>query len=113
MYTLTAPSLAPIGLSVISQSSSSLTLAWMAPPLERQNGLITGYSVNVTNSDTGVSRLLSSIGNSITVIQLSPYTSYLCSVAAQTIVGLGPYTSPITVTTGEDGKNKLASISII
>lgn len=115
MHVHTAPALAPIGLRVISQTSSSLTLAWMAPPLERQNGLITGYSVNVTNTDTGVSMLLSSTGNSnsITVTQLSPYTSYLCSVAAQTIVGQGPYTSPITVTTGEDGKNKLASSSII
>jgi receptor-type tyrosine-protein phosphatase Q len=78
----------------------------MAPPLERQNGLITAYSVNVTNSVTGASVFLSSSGNFITVAQLSPYTSYLCSVAAQTIVGQGPYTSPITVTTGEDGKNK-------
>lgn len=111
MYTHIAPSFAPIGLSVISQLSSSLTLAWMAPPLERQNGLITGYSINVTNSDTGASMLLSSSGNSITVAELSPYTSYLCSVAAQTIVGLGPYTSSISVTTGEDGKNKLASIT--
>ena len=109
----TAPALAPIGLSVISQTSSSLTLAWMAPPLERQNGLITGYSVNVTNTDTGVSVLLSSTRNSITVTQLSPYTSYLCSVAAQTIVGQGPYTSPITVTTGEDGENKFTSSTII
>jgi receptor-type tyrosine-protein phosphatase Q len=101
----TAPTSAPVGLSVISQSSNSLTLAWMAPPLERQNGLITGYSVNVTNSDTGVSMHLSSTENSITVGQLSPYTSYQCSVAAQTIVGRGPYTSLITVTTNEDGKN--------
>lgn len=89
----------------MSQSSSSLTLAWMAPPPERRNGLIIGYSINVTNTDTGVSMLLSSTRESITVSQLSPYTSYLCSVAAQTIVGQGPYTSPITVTTDEDGKN--------
>ena len=97
--------MAPIGLSVTSQTSNSLTLAWMAPPPERQNGLITGYSINVTNTDTGASVFLSSTGNSITIGQLSPYTSYLCSVAAQTIVGQGPYTSPITVTTGEDGKS--------
>ena len=107
LSTHTVPTSAPIGLSVISQSSSSLTLAWMAPPLERRNGLITGYSINVMNTDTGASMLLSSIGNSITVGELSPYTSYLCSVAAQTVVGPGPYTSPITVTTSEDGKSKV------
>ena len=108
-YTHTAPTLAPIGLNIDAQSSSSVTLAWMVPPLERQNGIITGYSVNVTNNDTGVSMLLSSTENSITVAQLSPYTTYLCSVAAQTVVGLGPYTSPITITTDEDGNNYLAS----
>ena len=106
-YTHTAPSSAPVGLTVTSQSSSSLSLAWMAPPLERQNGLITGYSINVTNTDTGASMLLSSTGNSITVGELSPYTSYLCSVAAQTSAGQGPYTSPIIVTTDEDGKNEV------
>ena len=107
MYMHTAPTSAPIGLNVISQSSSSLTLAWMAPPLERQNGMITGYSINVTDTDTEASMLLSSTGEFITVTQLSPYTSYLCSVAAQTSVGLGPYTLTIIITTDEDGKNKL------
>ena len=55
--------------------------------------------------------LLSSTGNSITVGELRPYTSYLCSVAAQTIAGQGPYTSPITVTTDEDGKNAALTIN--
>ena len=39
----------------------------------------------------------------ISVSSLSPYTTYLCSVAAQTAIGLGPYTSPHTVTTDEEG----------
>lgn len=106
LSTHSVPTSAPVGLIIISQSSNSLTLSWMAPPLERQNGLITGYSINITNADTGASMLLSSTGNSIAVGELSPYTSYLCSVAAQTMVGLGPYTTPITVTTNEDGKSK-------
>ena len=73
--------------------------------MESQNGIINSYSINVTNSDTGESVFLSSTEESITVEQLSPFTTYLCSVAAQTVIGMGPYTSPLTVTTDPDGNS--------
>ena len=47
--------------------------------------------------------LLNSTEDFISVASLSPYTTYLCSVAAQTVIGLGPYTSPLAVTTDEEG----------
>lgn len=100
----TAPTAAPIGLYVVSQSSSSVSLSWMPPQLERRNGIITGYSVNVTHSDSRESTLLSTTESSITIVQLSAFTTYLCSVAARTVVGLGPYTMQLTVSTDEDGK---------
>lgn len=102
-YPITAPSVAPVGLSIISQSSNSLTLHWSPPPAEGQNGLINGYSINVTSSATGEVVLLNSTEDFISVASLSPYTTYLCSVAAQTVIGLGPYTSPLAVTTDEEG----------
>lgn len=76
----------------------------MAPRLDRQNGIITGYSVNVTNRDNRESILFSTTQTSITVEQLRAFTTYLCSVAAQTVVGLGPYTSTLMITTDEDGE---------
>ena len=72
--------------------------------MDGQNGVITRYSVNITNRNSGESVLLSTAETSITVQQLTPFTAYLCSVAAETSVGLGPYTLPLTVTTNEDGK---------
>ena len=100
----TAPSAAPVGLTVISQFSTSITLSWSLPPEENQNGIITGYSVHVTNTTTGQVLLLSTTMGSISVTSLSPYTAYHCSVAAQTTVGLGPYTLPVAVLTNEDRK---------
>ena len=50
---------------------------------------------------------LSTTEEFITVVSLTPYSTYLCSVAAQTVIGLGPYASPLAVTTDQDGINKL------
>ena len=100
----TAPTAAPVGLDVTSQSANSISLTWAPPQLEEQNGVITRYTVNVTNVNTGESVLLYTTETSITVQQLTPFTAYLCSVAAETSVGLGPYTLALTVTTNEDGK---------
>ena len=101
----TAPSAAPVGLIVLSQSSASLTLSWELPPTESQNGIITGYSINVTSSTTGEVVLLSTTNSYVSVTSLSPYTIYLCSVAAQTTVGLGPYTLPLMIRTDQEGKH--------
>ena len=103
LFTFTAPSAAPIELSIVSQTSTSLTLSWAPLPPENRNGIITGYSINVTHNNTGNSMHLSSTEEFIIVESLSPYTVYLCSVAAQTAVGLGPYTPPLTARTDEDG----------
>ena len=44
-----------------------------------------------------------SSGDNITVGSLSPFTTYNFTVAAQTRVGTGPYTTTSTVMTSEDG----------
>ena len=99
----TAPSAAPLGLTVTSQTSISFTLSWTLPPPENLNGIITGYSVNVTSTATGEVTLFTTILDFMSVTSLRPYTLYLCSVAAQTTVGMGPYTSPLIVRTNEEG----------
>ena len=88
---------------VVERSSASLTLSWGFPPEENRNGIISGYSINVTNNATGSVVILSTNANTFTVTSLSPYTTYLCSVAAQTGIGLGPYSIPLTVRTDEEG----------
>ena len=39
----------------------------------------------------------------IFVTDLHPYYEYSCSVAAETSVGLGPFSAPFTLTTHQDG----------
>ena len=108
----TAPSAAPDQLTVVSHSSTELTLSWSLPPEEGRNGLITGYSINITNNATGEVEIHSITVTRLSVPSLSPYTTYICSVAAQTSVGLGPYVS-IAVTTNESGILSVMIISFV
>lgn len=89
------------------QSSSSVTLSWMPPLLDEQNGVLTGYTLNITETGSGVTtqRTLPSSQTSITVTSLLPFTTYSYAISASTSVGPGPFNTLLTVTTPEDGKD--------
>ena len=55
--------------------------------------LETGVNFNYTASD-----------KFLDVTGLSPFTTYSCIVAAETSIGLGPFTQEYVITTPEDGK---------
>ena len=55
--------------------------------------LETGVNFNYTTSD-----------GFFEVTGLTPFTTYSCIVAAETSIGLGPFTSAFSITTPEDGK---------
>lgn len=84
-------------------SSQSIQINWQPVPLPNQNGVITGYVINITSLDTGVSQQLFSTVNTLQVSNLSPFTVYSCIVAARTAIGLGPFTRIVNVQTLEDG----------
>ena len=46
---------------------------------------------------------LQSTGTAFTVPSLSAHMAYIVSVAAQTSIGMGPFTTEIQVVTDEDG----------
>lgn len=103
-FSHSVPSAAPLSLRAISASPDSLNLQWLPPPEDGQNGIIVNYSVNVTHNSTGDVQHFSGIQEQyFTVEFLSPYTAYLCSVAAHTTIGMGPYTVPELTITDEDG----------
>lgn len=81
----------------------SIELSWSPPPPQNQNGEITGYNITVTATNTGVTFTVFSVANSTVVGSLTPFTTYIYSVAAVTNAGTGPFSSPNTVTTGETG----------
>ena len=85
-------------------SSTSLVLTWDLPLLDQQNGPIVGYSVRVTRVNNGDIFEWDTNNTVVTIDSLVPYTLYEWRVAAQTIAGTGPFSSPVTEQTLPDGK---------
>ena len=75
----------------------------MWEPPEDPNGDIREYRVNVTEEETGRVFQFSTNTTSITIGSLHPYYTYNCKVVAVTI-GLGPFSTVITLRTAEDGR---------
>ena len=88
------------------QSSRSVTFSWMPPLPDQQNGVLTGYTLNITEAGSGVTtqRTLPSSQTTITVTSLLPFTTYSFAISSYTSVGPGPFSTLLAVTTPEDGK---------
>ncbi len=99
-----APSGPPQSPTASALSALSIQISWQAPLLPDRNGMITGYVINVTSLDTGISQQLTSVNTTIQVPNLAPYTNYVCIVAANTAIGVGPFSTVINVQTLEAGK---------
>ena len=84
-------------------SSTSLLLSWEPPELEDQNGVILGYVINVTAVETGMNFELRSTETTLAVDGLRPFTTYICRIAARTVVGVGPFSIAVTAVTSQDG----------
>ena len=100
----TVPSSAPIGLSSTVQGSTSVLLSWSPPPAADQNGIITVYTVEVINTVNSNKGTYVTSSNTFTVVSLNPFTAYDYAVAANTSIGMGPYTNYMAFKTTEDGK---------
>lgn len=87
----------------------NLSLSWDLLPLEQQNGMIRFYSVSVFEVETGINATFSSMFESITLQNLHPYYTYSVEVSANTIAP-GPYSSPLTVITDQDGNFSTFSV---
>ena len=99
----TVPSASPQQVTGQAQSSSVLLFSWSPPPPMNANGIITHYSVRITEVDSGRVWMFLAIELHITVASLSPYHEYYCTVSAYTI-GNGPFSETITVRTAQAGK---------
>ena len=54
--------------------------------------------------ETGVNSNYTTSDEFLDVTGLTPFTTYSCIVAAETSIGLGPFTQEYAITTPEDGK---------
>ena len=98
----TGPSSPPQNVTSFAVNSTSIFVFWDPPPFDDQNGVITGYRVNISN--------LNQINISIdvpdiffTAVDLEEFEVYDIQVAAMTAIGLGPFSGIIRSQTFEDG----------
>jgi receptor-type tyrosine-protein phosphatase Q len=92
----------PQNFTASSTSPFMAELSWSPPLAEEQNGVIINYIINVTDTETGDEFQLSTSHNTLTIASnLKPYTTYTCVIAAETFVGLGPFTQHVSFTTHE------------
>ena len=100
----TAPSSAPISLSVSAVDSLSIFLSWSPPLASDHNGIIRSYSIKVTAISDIYTDVFSfsTLATTFNTSVLSPFTTYSVQVAAVT-VATGPFTSAYNVTTQQDG----------
>jgi len=114
-----APSDEPLNITPNVQSAFNFMLSWTPPSLENQNGLLVQYHVIIMEtqilyldngtvmSQMGVNRNRTynvSEGRTQLIDMLHPSYNYTVRIAAATVVGIGPFSDPITVMTLEDGE---------
>ena len=87
----------------MATNSTSATVSWNPPPADDINGIIIRYIINVTVVGSGVTFQLTSTTTSLSVYTLTPYTTFICIIAAVTSAGTGPFGPPFTLITPQDG----------
>lgn len=102
------PSAPPQDISCTSPSSTSILVSWKPPPVEKQNGIITAYSIKyigIDGEDVKPHEILgiSSDSTQYLLEQLEKWTEYRISVTAHTDVGPGPESLAVLIRTDEDG----------
>ena len=100
----TVPKSVPEGVSSHVLSSRSFYLTWSPPEPEGRNGEVTRYAVLVSpNSITFyTNQLRFDFPTQGFIVQ--PHHTYFVQVAAETVVGRGPFSEQSTIYTPEDGR---------
>ena len=114
-----APTASPQTISFNQTTSQSFILSWHPPMHLEQNGVLTLYHVIIM--ETRILYLdnrtvISQIGRNFnrtydasgdhmqSIDMLHPSFNYTVRIAAANVVGIGPFSDPITVMTLEDGE---------
>ena len=94
----------PQNFEATASSSRMSMLSWNPPDMEDRNGIIIGYVINITSQRNETLQYTSNT-TTLALSSLSPYTTYYCTVAARTSVGIGTFTPILTLHTSPEGKN--------
>ena len=85
-------------------SPSAVSITWQPPVPEEQNGIIISYTIVLTELLTNTVFTYQRNGShtEIVITSLHPHYDYRCSIAAETSVGLGPFSASFILTTQQD-----------
>ena len=87
-------------------SSTSILVKWDEVAADKQNGIITGYSITYqseTQNDNGRVNASASERDKL-LVDLKKYVNYSITVFASTVKGAGRASDPIVVRTDQDSK---------
>ena len=88
-----APSGSPCELRVSHTLPTTAEFSWTPVPKDKQNGVITGYIIQVIGDDCTSGQQEISVDKDATsaeISNLNPFTKYTFSVSAKTKAGSGP-----------------------
>ena len=104
------PSAPPINVTVSNVAPGVVSLQWLPPPLENQNGEITGYVLQITDLELPMKTEeveLDDVTTSAVKRGLKTAHLYNFNVAAVTEKGRGPFSHTISIHTLHDGKTAI------
>lgn len=87
----------PTNIEMVIINATTVHLKWSPPEAHLQNGQITGYNVLVNWLDIPVNKSMVAINTtvqsatSLIMTNLTSGVSYSVQIAAESVVGLGPY----------------------
>ena len=106
LFVPTVPVASPLGISETPLSPNVLQISWSPPSMESQNGIITGYFINVSATETADRLQFMAPGDvtSLNVSSLHADYTYHYVIAAATVEGMGPFSSSRSIRMPEDGE---------
>ncbi|XP_055079619.1 protein tyrosine phosphatase receptor type Db isoform X1 [Periophthalmus magnuspinnatus] len=102
----TLPAAPPQNITCTSPSSTSILVSWAPPPVEFQNGILSGYTIQYSNTEGNKTfktiNGISPESSSFLLGSLEKWTEYGITVRAQTEAGDGPESLQLLIRTEED-----------
>ena len=100
------PSAVPQNVTTVVINSTSISVSWYPPPFLDQNDDIIGYQLMITNQNRTNSKPMFVNVTNVTfyvATMLQEFEVYSIRIAAETGIGLGPFSKPVSDQTVEDG----------
>jgi glutamate dehydrogenase/leucine dehydrogenase len=94
--------------SLFSASSLGLTIGWVSIPRSRANGIITGYTVQLTYPNATEVTFAVGLALIVNLTNLHPAQQYAIAISATTAAGSGLFGPALVVSTLDAGERVVA-----